>query len=489
MKKVLVIGGGLAGCFLATQLQDSCDVTIVTKGGRRDSNSMLAQGGIAASLDPGDSPAAHEADTLKAGVYHNDEAAVKQLVTTGPQLLTKLIKQGMPFDRQPDGTLSFGLEGAHSHHRILHANGDQTGEALTSFVQQQLHHVTWQTQVEALQLIVQDGVCQGVLVRHLTTGKQEVLVADAIVLATGGLGNLFNFTTNDATVTGDGIALAARAGAALTDMAFVQFHPTLLALNHHCYGLITEAIRGAGAILVDENNVKIMAGVPRADLAPRDVVARHLTAWQAQGHQLFLDISKVAAFEQHFPGVTANLDKHHVPFRETKRIPIQPGAHFMMGGVTTDLNAQTSLKRLWAVGEVACNRVHGANRLASNSLLDCLVSGQKAADAIAQLPEQTLSQPAVSIPAAKPVHLPPLAELQARAWAELGVERTRRQLHDFLAWLHGFNYDQLAAANLTADELTRANLCLCSQLIAEAALAEPKSLGAHYMKEEAHVTD
>ncbi|WP_439645192.1 FAD-binding protein [Lacticaseibacillus camelliae] len=474
---------------MATRLQDTCAVTIVTKGDRRESNSMLAQGGIAASLDPGDSPQSHEEDTMKAGVYHNDEAAVKQLVTLGPKLIKALIAAGMTFDRHPDGPLSFGLEGAHSHHRILHANGDQTGEALTSFVQQQLHHVIWQTQVEALQLVVQNGACQGVLVRHLATGKQEVLVADAVVLATGGLGNLFDFTTNDRTVTGDGIALAAREGVKLTDMAFVQFHPTLLSIDHHCYGLITEAIRGAGAILVDENDTKIMAGVPCADLAPRDVVARHLTAWQAQGHQLFLDISKVANFEQHFPGVTANLDKHHVPFRQTSRIPIQPGAHFMMGGVAADLNAGTSLPRLWAVGEVACNRVHGANRLASNSLLDCLVSGQKAADSIQQMPEQALSPMTVTTPPARPIHLPALAALQKRAWADLGVERTRPQLQAFLRWLQQFNYAQLAAANLSADELTRANLCLCSQLIAQAALAEPKSLGAHYMKEDAHATD
>ncbi|WP_407893103.1 L-aspartate oxidase [Lacticaseibacillus sp. N501-2] len=483
MKKVIIVGGGLAGCYVATQLQATCDVVIVTKADQRASNSMLAQGGIAASLDPGDSPEAHEADTMKAGVYHNRERAVKQLVTTGPQLLKQLIQKGMPFDRQADGSLSFGLEGAHSFHRILHTNGDRTGEALTSFVQSLLHDVTWETHTEALALAVSDNRCQGVVVRHLATGKQETLAADAVVLATGGLGNLFDFTTNDHTVTGDGIALASRAGAHLADMAFVQFHPTLLSLNHRCYGLITEAIRGAGAVLVDENDHHIMAGVPRQDLAPRDVVARHLTAWQAQGHQLFLDISAVKDFEQHFPGVSDNLDNHHVPFRQTKRIPIQPGAHFMMGGVDTDLNAQTSIDRLWAVGEVACNGVHGANRLASNSLLDCLVSGQKAADAIDQLPAENL--PDLPLPQSRPVvpQLPSLETLQHRAWEELGVERTREQLHDFLGWLSQFNYDQVDVLTWSADELTVANLCLCSQLIAQAALAEPKSLGAHYVKE------
>ncbi|MCI1986867.1 MAG: FAD-dependent oxidoreductase [Lactobacillus sp.] len=485
MKKVLIIGGGLAGCYAAVRLQATCDVTIVTKGGREESNSMLAQGGIAAALDPGDSPAAHEADTLKAGVYHNRKKAVAQLVTVGPQLVRELLQAGMPFDRQPDGTLSFGLEGAHRHRRILHADGDRTGAALTRFVQGRLQTVTWVTHTEALALVQADGECRGVVVRQVPDGQPQVLAADAVVLATGGLGNLYDFTTNDHTVTGDGIALAARAGVALQDMAFVQFHPTLLALHGRCYGLITEAIRGAGAVLVDECHTPIMANVPQKDLAPRDVVARHLTAWQAQGHQLFLDISAVANFPEHFPGVTANLDRHHVPFRRDHLIPIQPGAHFMMGGVQADLAGQTSLPRLFAIGEVACNGVHGANRLASNSLLDCLVSAAKAADAIAKLPART-PEPGQTLPQVTlgPGHLPALATLQQRAWRELGVERTPVQLQDFLQWLGQFDYREINPAALTTAALTVANLCLCSELIATQALAQP-SLGAHYLKEDA----
>lgn len=489
MKKVVILGGGLAGCYLATQLQDTCEVVIITKGDQRASNSMLAQGGIAAALDPGDSPEAHAQDTLKAGADHNDQQAVAQLVTVGPKLVAQLLQAGMPFDRDADGQLSFGLEGAHSFHRILHANGDRTGAALTTFVQQRLHRVTWLLDTDALALVVADGCCRGVVVRHLADDRQEVIAADAVVLATGGLGHLFACTTNDKTITGDGIALAARAGARLADMAFVQFHPTLLCLHHRCFGLITEAIRGAGAVLVDENDRRIMAGVPHADLAPRDVVARHLTAWQAQGHQLFLDISAVANFERRFPGVSANLDRHHVLFRETQRIPIQPGAHFMMGGVAVDLNAQTSLARLWAVGEVACNGVHGANRLASNSLLDCLVSAAKAAETIAALPDAPLPPLVLPQGSGEAPQLPTLATLQQRAWTSLGVERTKSQMQAFLAWLRQFNYPEVDVRTWSPAAVTVANLCLCSQLIAEAALAEPKSLGAHYLKEEAHVTD
>ncbi len=485
MRKIIIIGAGLAGCYLATQLQDTCDVTIVTKKSAQDSNSMLAQGGIAASLDPGDSPAEHAADTLAAGQYHNKTAAVKQLVATGPKLIQQLISAGMDFDHQTNGQLAFGLEGAHSHHRVLHANGDRTGAALTSFVQSQLHHVHWKTYETALELQVQHKVCVGVTIRNEKTQQLETLTGDAIVLATGGLGNLFPLTTNNPTITGDGIAIAARAGAAISDMAFVQFHPTLLTLHGQCYGLITEAIRGSGAVLVDENDYRIMEKVPRKDLAPRDVVARHLKAWQQQGHQLFLDISAIPNFTQRFPGVTENLDNHHVPFRTTKRIPIQPGAHFVMGGVTTDLSAQTSIPHLFAIGEVACNGVHGANRLASNSLLDCLVSAEKAAEKIQKsqpVPIKPIKNPTKE--AVKPV-LPALDDLQKKAWQSLGVVRTRVGLRHFLNWLSKFNYQQLVPTQLDDNQLTIANLCLCASLIANAALAEPKSLGAHYIQEPA----
>lgn len=483
MKKVLIIGAGLAGCYLASLLQDTCHVTMITKGTQADSNSMLAQGGIAASLDPGDSPAEHAADTLAAGQYHNRQTAVNQLVTTGPKLIQQLITHGMTFDHQANGQLDFGLEGAHSHHRILHANGDRTGAALTKFVQSHLNHVHWQPHTTALELQRQNGICTGVIVRDQRTHQIKTLSGEAIVLATGGLGNLFPLTTNDATITGDGIAMAARIGAAISDMAFVQFHPTLLSLHGRCYGLITEAIRGSGAILVDENDHRIMADVPQKDLAPRDVVARHLKAWQQRGHQLFLDISAISNFTQRFPGVTENLDRHHVPFRSTHRIPIQPGAHFVMGGVTTDLSAQTSIPHLFAIGEVACNGVHGANRLASNSLLDCLVSAKKAADKIQALQPTEIRKAAIAEKPAITPHLPELADLQAHAWQYLGVVRTPAGLKTFLDWLSPFNYRQLSPRQLTADQLTIANLCLCASLIAKAAFAEPKSLGAHYLEE------
>ncbi|WP_125768546.1 L-aspartate oxidase [Lapidilactobacillus wuchangensis] len=490
MKKVLIIGAGLAGCYLAARLQNDCEVTIITKGERAESDSMLAQGGIAAALDPGDSPRQHAQDTLAAGQYHNSIAAVEQLVTAGPELLAQLIRQGMQFDHDEQGQLDFGLEGAHSYHRILHADGDQTGAALTSFVQQQLNNVTWLTQTNVLQLVVEHHRCRGVLVRKTGQATTTIINGDAVILATGGLGNLYPYTTNDDTVTGDGFALAMRAKVALADMAYVQFHPTLLMIDHQCYGLITEAIRGAGARLVDENNQRIMATVPHHDLAPRDVVARQLTKWQAAGHQLFLDISDVPNFEQHFIGVTANLDHHHIPFRETNRIPVQPGAHFMMGGLRADLNGQTSLPGLFAIGEVACNGVHGANRLASNSLLDCLVSAAKAGETITQTTPLTATNltttDALTSEQSRPmaVNLPSLAELQQQAWANIGIVRQPAKLQAFINWLAQYHLAELVPAQLTDAQLTIVNLGLCAELIAKAALAEPQNLGANYLVKE-----
>lgn len=494
--RVIVVGAGLAGCYLAAQLQTKCQVIMVTKGTRAQSNSMLAQGGIAVALDPGDSPQQHEQDTLAAGDYHNRKAAVAQLVSDGPIEVRQLIKNGMQFDQTASGELAFGLEGAHQRPRVVHADGDQTGAAVTSFVQGQLTTaIQWREETAVVRLCQREGRCVGVLTRD-QAGALTQINGDAVVLATGGLGNLYDFTTNDATVTGDGMALALRAGVTLTDMAFVQFHPTLLSLQGKCYGLITEAIRGAGAVLVDEVGTRIMAQVPQQDLAPRDVVARQLTVWRAQGHQTFLDISAVADFEQHFIGVTANLDAHQIPFRQTKLIPIQPGAHFMMGGIQADLTGRTSMAGLWAIGEVACNGVHGANRLASNSLLDCLVSGAKAAQDIertcqeqgrvgraASVTDATTASAAGAANQRPIVKLPSLAQLQEQAWTNLGIERTHHQLHGFLRWLDQFNAETVAPEDLSPAQNTIANLCLCARAIAQAALAQRQSLGAHHWKE------
>lgn len=480
MKKVIVIGAGLAGSQTAYFLQKACQVVVYTKRKRDDCNSMLAQGGIAAAVDPGDTWQSHYDDTVKAGVQHNDPQATKILVQDGIQDIQALIQTGMKFDKDQTGRFEYGLEGAHSRPRILHAHGDQTGKYVTLFVHEQLQNITWREDCMITELLTNAAGCYGI--RYLDPqGQMQIDTADAVVIATGGLGRIYPLTTNDITVTGDGAALAQRAGVQLADMEFVQFHPTLLTIKGKCYGLISEAVRGAGGYLVDENGQHLMADYPMKDLSPRDVVARVLTQAYQDGHQVFLSIEKIPNFETRFPQITANLDDHQVPFRENHLIPVRPGAHFMMGGIKTDISGATSMAHLYAVGEAACTGVHGANRLASNSLLECLVYGKRVAAAVLK------ATPVDKTPAPAPAtdatfKLPERQELQQKAWQLLGIQRTGTGITAFLDWLQQYQYRQLPA-QYTAEKVEMADLCLAAEAIAKAALKRPKSLGAHARKD------
>lgn len=326
-ERVIIVGSGISGCTAALRLMQDYDVTIITKGYKEESNSMLAQGGVAAAVSKNDTPKKHFSDTFQAGCFHNKVLAVNQLVTHGPMVIQKLIAEGMAFDEQ-DGELALGLEGAHQLPRILHTGGDQTGKFLTTFLQEKLTNIHWQEQKMAIEIIKQNDTAIGV---HCLDKENQLhtYYGEHIILASGGLGQLFPVTTNAATISGDGLALAYRAGAKLTDMEFIQFHPTLLFLNGRCHGLISEAVRGEGAKLIRTDGSAVMTAVhPRADLAPRDIVAATLFAEIQDGNDVFLDVTTIPNFEERFPGITANLDAHHVPFRETKRIPVHPGAHF-----------------------------------------------------------------------------------------------------------------------------------------------------------------
>ncbi len=297
-----------------------------------------------------------------------------------------------------------------------------------------------------------------------------------IILASGGLGQLFPVTTNAATISGDGLALAYRAGAKLTDMEFIQFHPTLLFLNGRCHGLISEAVRGEGAKLIRADGSAVMTDVhPRADLAPRDIVAATLFAEIQDGNEVFLDITPIPNFEERFPGITANLDAYHVPFRETKRIPVHPGAHFLMGGIRTDLQGKTNIPGLYAIGEVANAGVHGANRLASNSLLETLVFGEKVAEYILTQKTNLIDHPEIPLSnQTRTPHLPDKQLLQEKIWETLGITRKPEKITEFLHWLTDFDY-----ANHTRETAEISHMLITAKLIAESALKRTESLGAH----------
>jgi L-aspartate oxidase len=381
----IIVGTGLAGLWTAWRLaHEGCASVLLTKGRLADSASAWAQGGIAAALGPGDSPALHAADTLAAGDGLADPEAVRVLTTEGPDRIRQLITLGATFDRGPDRALRLGLEGAHSRPRILHAGGDRTGAMLVGCIAEivfrhPLIEILEHTEVTRL-LIGAERVVGVVAAQR--GGVPFMLEGPAVVLATGGVGQLFAVTTNPLPATGDGWALAHYAGAQLRDLEFLQFHPTALKLpGVNPAPLISEAVRGAGALLVDRAGRRFLFDVdPRGELASRDLVAQAVAAADCAGG-VWLDARPVADFATQFPGVTAMLARHRIdPARDL--IPVTPAMHYAMGGIKTDLEGRSSRTGLWAVGEVASTGVHGANRLASNSLLEALVFADRAARAL-----------------------------------------------------------------------------------------------------------
>lgn len=390
---VLVIGSGIAGLTAALKARRVGKVLLVTKTELGAGSTQWAQGGIASAMDPGDSPAEHRADTLVAGGGLCDARAVDLLVQAGPALVRELGDLGTAFDTGQDGQWELGREGGHGRRRIAHAGGDATGAEITRALLAAVHAAS---DIEIIEqalvldlLCTQEGRACGVTLHVIGAGARDgvgAALARAVVLATGGLGQVFATTTNPDVSTGDGVALALRARAEISDLEFVQFHPTVLWLGPGSRGrqpLISEAARGEGAVLRDASGVSVMAGVhPLADLAPRDVVARALMQrmQQQQVDHLWLDMTGLGGnlLEKRFPTILASCRAHGIdPVRDL--VPVAPAAHYASGGVRTDRAGRSSIPGLYACGEVSCTGVHGANRLASNSLLEGLVF----ADAIA----------------------------------------------------------------------------------------------------------
>ncbi|MEW9570350.1 L-aspartate oxidase [Rhodanobacter sp. Si-c] len=432
---IVVIGSGVAGMATALAAAPAPVRLLCRAKDGSGSASALAQGGIAAALDEGDGVEAHVRDTLEAGARHNDVAAVRWLCKAAPATVAWLEAQGVAFDHGPDGCLQFGREGGHGAFRIVHAGGDATGAALVHALRAKVQaapHVQWRRGVDAEALLLRDGCVAGVRVRD-ARGRQEVIEAAAVVLATGGIGALYAHTSNPPGADGAGLALAMAAGAATRDLEFVQFHPTALAVDGHSLPLLTEALRGAGAGLVDAAGEPLMRGLHSlGDLAPRDVVARRV--WQArqQGGGAWLDAMSIQGdWSIRFPTVLKACLAHGLdPRREP--LPITPVAHFHMGGVATGLDGCSSLSGLYAVGEVACNGVHGANRLASNSLLEAVAGGRRlgaalsVATPVAMQGTHRWSERGASLPRE---YLPALREL---LWRAAGPVREGMALRD--AW-------------------------------------------------------
>jgi len=485
-----IIGSGIAGLWTALHLPQQDSIAVITKSTVRESSTEYAQGGIAVALPPSDSPELHKQDTLQAGAGLGDEPAVEILTREGPQVVEELISYGAVFDLE-DGHLAYGREAAHGINRIVHAHGDATGEEVERTAYEAVRkapNITIYQETAAAELLVVDGECVGVEAVAVPSGEVTRFIADVTLVATGGVGSLYKYSTNPPVATADGIALAYRAGAALQDLEFIQFHPTALADEGYPKFLISESVRGEGAKLLNANGEQFMSGYhPRAEMAPRDVVARAVYSeiLKAANSQVYLDFRPLGTqrMGERFPGILNEL--HQRGFTpEQQPVPITPVAHYMMGGIATDLHGQTDIGRLFACGECASYGVHGANRLASNSLLDGLVFGKRSAAAMAKIQplSETLQEQAAACEQnhmlAAPADLKP--QIQQLMWKQVGIIRNGDELARAQAQLAEWA-DQISASTSPAlAELEAANMCQAGMLMAAAALHRTESRGAHY---------
>jgi L-aspartate oxidase len=481
--EVLIVGSGVAGLATAVHLvsrRPSLRVGIVTKSSMYDSATSWAQGGIAAVLPGGeDSLDAHVADTVRAGGGLCNLEAVRTMVEEGPDRVKELIALGVAFDTDMSGRPSLAREGGHTHPRVLHAGGAATGLAIEGALVRAVlsRAVSVLEGTLAFEVVVEDGSVRGVRVMG-AGGEAATLAAPVVVLATGGAGQLYERTTNPPTACGDGISLAARAGAVVADMEFVQFHPTALDADKGPLPLVSEAVRGAGAVLRNATGERFVD-----ELAPRDVVASAIAKERAKG-PVYLDATGVRDFEHLFPSLFSMLLERGIDPRSDP-IPVGPAAHYLCGGVVTDLFGHTTVPGLFAVGEVACTGVHGANRLASNSLLEAVVFGARAAEAIlegrlemegsgagAEIDNGPVQALEVEL---EPGKAPSRGDIQHLMWQSAGLFRDGEGLSRGLKEL-----DELSKPGKGGrEDLENAFLATCARLVLNAALARRESRGTH----------
>jgi L-aspartate oxidase len=490
-RRPLIIGSGIAGLYVALRARElGLRPTIVTKSRLEESNTRYAQGGVAAALGPNDSPARHLADTVRSGAGLVDRAAARILTYEAPRRIADLVRYGVPFDTV-EGRISLGLEAAHSRARILHAGGDATGLSIEETLKRRVLDEGIDARERTVLRALRPGGRTGpVAVLSNESGQGvEVETERPVVLATGGAGSLYRKSSNPSVATGEGVAIAFRAGALVTDMEFIQFHPTVFAREGSPRFLITEALRGEGAVLRNAAGERfLLRAHPDAELAPRDVVSRAIRREldRSGSSSVYLDATAIPADRLYarFPTVTRFLAAYGLdPARDL--IPVAPMAHFMIGGVTTDVEGRTTVPGLYACGEVASTGVHGANRLASNSLLEGLVFGERVA--------RHLLQPTAGGPSApaRLVELPPptgaghsepsveIEEVRDALWDDVGIVRDAAGLRSALATFEriGRGAEPTSSRDLPG---ALANAALTASFVARAALLRTESRGAHF---------
>ena len=490
---VVVVGSGIAGLYAALQAHEhSASVLVVTKGSIDEASTRYAQGGIAAAVGAGDSPEAHLADTIEAGAGLVDEAAARLLVFEAAGRIADLVRYGVRFDAT-DGEVALGREAAHSAPRILHAGGDATGLeielSLSSLARRE--GVTILEHTVAEDILVEGGRAVGIAVLDVHAGRRATYEAGTVLLATGGIGQMFRTTTNPDVSTGDGVDLAYRCGAEVMDLEFTQFHPTALVLPGRPVFLISEAVRGEGAQLFNVRGERFMPGIDeRAELAPRDIVARaaHREMLETDADHVLLDITDhdAAWLAARFPQIYRTCLEAGLDLARD-RIPVSPAAHYSMGGVRTNAWGETTVEGLFAVGEVACTGVHGANRLASNSLLETVVFARRAVerlfeqdgDAPPPAPlEATIEAQVLPERAGIDAGAPSAAALRELMWTRAGIVRDGPGLEEAAETLASWERRLPEVTDRATRELR--SLVTCARLATEAALLREESRGAHY---------
>jgi L-aspartate oxidase len=486
----IIVGSGIAGLYTALLAKNSGKILILTKGSIEDCNTRHAQGGIAAPIGKNDSPELHFKDTIAAGDGLCDIKAVKILTEEASDRIADLIQFGVPFDTI-DGEITLTLEAAHSLPRILHAGGDATGEHIEVTLSRQVRAANIAVQEYCLvtKILVKDNQVYGVESLDCRTAQKEIYECNYIILAAGGAGRLYKYTTNSDVATGDGNALAYEAGAEIIDMEFFQFHPTALRLPGTHPFLISEAVRGEGGKLKDINGREFMHDYsPEAELAPRDVVARGIVSQmkKTDSDHVFLDVTHIPpkTITTRFPNIFRFCLDHGIDITKTL-IPVAPAAHYFMGGVNVNTCGETNIKGLFAVGENACTGVHGANRLASNSLLEVLIFGKR----IIQKTKGNISDDSLS---EKPgdfctlgkrdeITVAPslnLTNLQNLMWDSVGIMRTGKALYEAADILYSWQQKLESCSDRPSYELNK--MILNARLITEAALFREESRGAHF---------
>jgi L-aspartate oxidase len=498
---ILVLGSGIAGLSFAIKAATLGKVAIVTKSNCASSNSQLAQGGIACVLDEGDTFKNHIADTLKAGDGHCNISTVENVVKNAPQMIQDLISLGIKFNTNPNSTLELGKEGAHSNHRIVHVN-DESGLAIVNALLEKargINNIQFYEYHFGIDLLKEKNVCTGAIVFDIKQEEEVIFNSQITILATGGAGQIFEQSTNPEIATGDGFAMAHSAGAKIDDMEFVQFHPTVLYHPKANGFLITEALRGFGAELVSPDGKPFMQKYhPLGSLAPRDIVSRAMFA-EMQSQQLpsvFLDARFLDATElkKKFPGIYKRCLELEIDITK-ELIPVAPAAHYMCGGVVTDINGKTNIINLFALGEVACTGLHGANRLASNSLLEGLVFAENAFQNcklhFIKIPKRAVmfnqKQSNQNGKGERELIAGIKQKIRVIMWKNVGIKRNKADMLFALEAISEIDSSVTHLLNtirLSQDLLELRNLTITAKLILESALKRSKSLGTHFIEEK-----